>query len=146
MSDQSKKGLLPVSECFRTIQGEGALIGKPTIFVRVGGCDYRCRLCDTDYAVLPEYRPDWRLLSTEEVFAEVQRLSGSQPILITLSGGNPAMQPFGALIDLGCLHGYRFSLETQGSIAQPWFAKLAYLPFRPNHPVWAIPGQPNGIG
>jgi 7-carboxy-7-deazaguanine synthase len=32
-----------VSEIFGpTIQGEGALIGLPTVFVRTGGCDYRC--------------------------------------------------------------------------------------------------------
>jgi organic radical activating enzyme len=39
-----------------TIQGEGPLIGRPIVFVRTGGCDYRCSWCDTLYAVLPEYR------------------------------------------------------------------------------------------
>ena len=34
-----------VSEIFGpTIQGEGVLIGLPTVFVRTGGCDYRCSL------------------------------------------------------------------------------------------------------
>lgn len=123
-----------VSEFFRTIQGEGMLIGKPTVFVRTGGCDYRCARCDTLYAVLPEYRGDWTLMSAEEVFAQVQRLADYQPILVTLSGGNPAMQPLGELIDLGRNHGYSFALETQGSIAQPWFAWLAYLTLSPKAP------------
>jgi 7-carboxy-7-deazaguanine synthase len=40
-----------ISEIFGpTIQGEGALVGKPTVFVRTGGCDYRCDWCDTVYA------------------------------------------------------------------------------------------------
>lgn len=123
-----------VSECFRTIQGEGMLIGRPTVFVRTGGCDYRCERCDTLYAVLPEYRADWTPMTSEEIFARVQFLADYQPILVTLSGGNPAMQPLGKLISLGREHGYSFALETQGSIAQPWFAQLAYLTLSPKAP------------
>jgi len=44
-----------ISEIFGpTIQGEGPLIGTPTVFVRTAGCDYRCTWCDTLYAVLPD--------------------------------------------------------------------------------------------
>ncbi len=36
----------PIMEIFGpVVQGEGALIGKPTHFVRFGGCDYRCSWC-----------------------------------------------------------------------------------------------------
>jgi 7-carboxy-7-deazaguanine synthase len=126
---------IPISEIFGpTIQGEGALIGKPTVFVRTGNCDYRCDWCDTLYAVLPEYKSDWHPMTTEEIFAEVQRLSDNKPILVTLSGGNPAIQPLGDLIDLGHAHGYTFATETQGSIAQPWFARLDYLTLSPKPP------------
>ncbi len=126
---------IAISEVFGpTVQGEGALIGKPTVFVRTGSCDYRCSWCDTLYAVLPEYRSDWQHMTTEQVFAEVRRLSGNAPILVTLSGGNPAMQPLGELIDLGHAHGYTFAIETQGSIAQPWFARLDYLTLSPKPP------------
>lgn len=131
---QTRKRPILISEFFRTVQGEGMLIGKPTVFVRTGGCDYRCGHCDTLYAVLPEYRAEWMSLSSEEVFAEVQRLSEHRSILVTLSGGNPAMQPLEELIDLGREQGYTFALETQGSIAQPWFAKLAYLTLSPKAP------------
>lgn len=124
-----------VSECFGpTIQGEGALIGKPTVFVRTGGCDYRCTRCDTLYAVLPEHRSEWYPMSAEEIFAEVRRLSGNKPILVTLSGGNPAMQPLERLLDIGHAAGYTFTMETQGSIAQPWFASLDYLTLSPKPP------------
>ena len=36
---------------FRTIQGEGDLLGVPMIFVRLAGCSIGCPLCDTDYKV-----------------------------------------------------------------------------------------------
>src|SRR5579859_5112514 len=109
MTHQNASATIMVSECFGpTIQGEGALIGRPTVFVRTGGCDYLCQRCDTLYAVSPAYRAEWHPMTTEEVFAEVQQLSGGKPILVTLAGGNPAMQPLEALIDLGHHHGYTF--------------------------------------
>ena len=125
---------LTISECFgATIQGEGALIGKPTVFVRTGGCESRCSWCDTLYAVLPEYKDTWKEMSNDEVFAEIRRLS-PKPILVTLSGGNPAIQPLGDLIDLGHERGYTFALETQATIARAWFRKLDYLTLSPKPP------------
>lgn len=125
---------IAISECFGpTIQGEGALIGKPTVFVRTGGCDYRCSWCDTLYAVLPEHKQEWQSMSTQEVWARIQRLS-PVPILVTLSGGNPAIQPLGDLIDLGHQHGYTFCMETQGSVARVWMQKLDYLTVSPKPP------------
>jgi 7-carboxy-7-deazaguanine synthase len=135
------KRKIPISEVFgTTIQGEGALIGKPTVFVRTGGCDYRCQRCDTLYAVLPEHRAEWKPMTTQEIFAEIERLAGGIPILVTLSGGNPAMQPLEELLDLGHEAGYTFAIETQGSIAQPWFAKLDYLTLSPKAPGMQNPG------
>ena len=67
---------LRISEIFGpTIQGEGALIGKPTVFVRAGGCDYRCSWCDTLYAVDSQFRKDWTPMTTDEVWVQVQKLS-----------------------------------------------------------------------
>jgi 7-carboxy-7-deazaguanine synthase len=126
---------IKVSEIFGpTVQGEGLLIGRPTVFVRTGGCDFRCSWCDTLYAVLPEYRDEWRAMSREAIMAEVQRLSGGRPVLVTLSGGNPALQPLGSLIALGHAVGHRFAMETQGSVAQAWFADLDWLVLSPKPP------------
>lgn len=124
-----------ISEVFGpTIQGEGPLIGSPTVFVRTGGCDYRCTWCDTLYAVLPEHRNEWTFMSAADVLREVNRLSGGRPILVTLSGGNPALQPLAELIRVGRKQGHRFALETQGSVAQPWFAELDSLVLSPKPP------------
>jgi 7-carboxy-7-deazaguanine synthase len=124
-----------ISEIFGpTIQGEGPLIGRPTIFVRTGGCDYRCAWCDTLYAVLPEYRDKWTMMSPAEIMARVDELAGGSPVLISLSGGNPALQPLGPLIALGRDKGHTLLLETQGSVAQPWFAEVDWLILSPKPP------------
>ena len=132
MSDPAK---IRICEIFGpTIQGEGALIGLPTVFVRTGGCDYRCRWCDTLYAVDSTFAGDWTEMSAPEILAEVGHLSGGKPLMISLSGGNPALQPLGSLFTLGKAAGYRFTLETQGSVAKPWFAGLDVLTLSPKPP------------
>ena len=124
-----------ISEIFGpTIQGEGALIGVPTVFVRTGGCDYRCVWCDSLQAVDSEYRHDWTPMSADAVMDEVRRLSGGLPLTVTLSGGNPAIQPFGDLIAMGRAEGYGFVLETQGSVSKDWFSQLEMLVLSPKPP------------
>ena len=124
-----------ISEIFGpTIQGEGPLIGRPTVFVRTSGCDYRCSWCDTLYAVLPEYRGEWTQMTASEILARVNELATNQHVLISLSGGNPALQPLDDLCALGHLNGHSFAMETQGSVAQPWFAKLDWLILSPKPP------------
>lgn len=124
-----------ISEIFGpTIQGEGALIGQPTVFVRTGGCDYRCDWCDTLHAVDSSFRHDWKPMRAEEVFAQVRKLSGDKPLMVSLSGGNPAIQDLSKLIALGKEQGYKFALETQGSVAQNWFSELDVLTLSPKPP------------
>jgi 7-carboxy-7-deazaguanine synthase len=126
---------IPISEIFGpTIQGEGALIGRPTVFVRTGGCDFRCNWCDTLYAVLPEYKNEWTPLSPEQIVARVLELSRGAGILVTLSGGNPALHDFSELLELGRSKNLSFALETQGSVARDWFSQLEYLILSPKPP------------
>jgi len=126
---------LRIAEIFGpTIQGEGALIGEPTVFVRTGGCDYRCVWCDSLHAVDTAYRHTWAAMSTGAVWGEVQRLSKGKPLTVSLSGGNPAIQDFSKLIGLGHAQGYRFACETHGSIAKPWFRDLDTLVLSPKPP------------
>lgn len=124
-----------ISEIFGpTIQGEGHLIGKPTVFVRVGGCDFRCQWCDSLYAVDAVHRPSWERLDSETIFARINALTNNQPILVTLSGGNPAIFDFSTLIDLGQKAGFHFAMETQGSIVKDYFRLLDYLIVSPKPP------------
>lgn len=124
-----------ISEIFGpTVQGEGPLIGRPTIFVRTAGCDYRCSWCDTLYAVLPEFSAEWTHMTSSDIVSRVNVLAGGRPVLVSLSGGNPALQPLDSVISLGRRSGHSFAIETQGSVSQPWFAKLDWLILSPKAP------------
>ncbi len=41
--------MLEVSEIFASIQGEGPLVGTPSVFLRTRRCNLRCSWCDTKY-------------------------------------------------------------------------------------------------
>ena len=82
MSDRNSD-IIRVSEIFGpTIQGEGALIGLPTVFVRTGGCDFRCSWCDSLHAVDSHFRDQWRAMGTQDVWHEVRRLSSQTPVMV----------------------------------------------------------------
>jgi 7-carboxy-7-deazaguanine synthase len=124
-----------ISEIFGpTVQGEGPLVGRPTVFVRTGGCDYRCAWCDTLYAVLPQHRGKWVLMTPAEIERRINKLASNDPVLVTLSGGNPALQPLAPLIELGHAKGHTFALETQGSASPSWFTELDWLILSPKPP------------
>ena len=126
--------MIRVSEIFGpTIQGEGTLIGLPTVFVRIGGCDYRCAWCDTMYAVDPKYRQDWTPMSDAEIVDKVLNLADG-PILVTLSGGNPAIQQCAGLIAALQAAGCTVAMETQASLWKPWFPLLDHLVLSPKPP------------
>jgi 7-carboxy-7-deazaguanine synthase len=127
---------LPIIEIFGpVIQGEGAMIGKQTHFVRFGGCDYQhCAWCDSLYAVLPdEVRRNSTRMSTDEIVERLRELNPATP-WITLSGGNPALHQLGPLV--AALHGagYRVAVETQGSRYRPWLAETDLVTISPKPP------------
>jgi len=41
--------MLRVTEIFHSIQGESSHAGRPCVFVRLTGCNLRCRWCDSEY-------------------------------------------------------------------------------------------------
>lgn len=117
-----------------TINGEGSVIGVPTIFVRTGGCSFRCNWCDSLHAVLPEHARSWIKHTTDELYERITKLTNGNPLTVTLSGGDPALQPFGDLIKWMKSEGWRFSIETQGAVNQDWFNELDWLVISPKPP------------
>jgi 7-carboxy-7-deazaguanine synthase len=124
----------PVSEIYGpVIQGEGELIGIPTLFVRFGGCDYRCSWCDSLHAVLPQYRGEWTKLTVDEI---LDRLAACKPppYFVTLSGGNPALHPLGQLVRALKQSMYWSVIETQGSVFPDWLIECDSIVLSPKPP------------
>lgn len=76
-----------VSEIFYSLQGEGMLVGTPSVFIRLAGCPLRCRWCDTKYA--------WDFQAGEDLEPAqiVERVSRWPCRFIVLTGGEPMMGP-----------------------------------------------------
>jgi len=119
------------------IQGEGPLLGRPTIFVRMAGCDNRCEWCDTSYAVLPQYKSQWKRMTAEEIVEAVRVLDPpSDQWMVTFSGGNPLLQDLDEVLSLLIAEG-RFriiAVETQGTKYRPCVDKVYYLVISPKPP------------
>lgn len=72
-------------------------------------------------------------MSAEEIAITLTTLA-PPPYWVTLSGGNPALFDLSELIAIGHSLGYKFALETQGSIAKRWFQDLDHLTVSPKPP------------
>lgn len=73
-------------------------------------------------------------MTAPEIMSVVRSLSGEKPLMVSLSGGNPAIHNLKPLIELGKAEGFGFALETQGSIPQDWFADIDVLTLSPKPP------------
>lgn len=121
MNAAQESGTLPVSETFVSVQGEGKLAGVPSFFVRLSGCNLRCRWCDTPYA---SWDPDGSPLPIERIVAAA-RASGVRHAVVT--GGEPMMFPrvvelAGALAGPdagGERSGMHVTIETAGTVVPP---------------------------
>jgi 7-carboxy-7-deazaguanine synthase len=127
---------LPILEIFGpTIQGEGMVIGKKTMFVRTAGCDYSCSWCDSAFTWDGSAKDEIRLLTPEEIWEELKEIGGKRFSHVTISGGNPAL--LANLVDLLEIfkeNGVQSALETQGSKWQDWFYSIDDLTLSPKPP------------
>jgi 7-carboxy-7-deazaguanine synthase len=116
-----------------TFQGEGPLAGSKTMFLRLGGCDYRCTKCDSLHAVLPEaVKANSRYLTADEIADEIIALAKpSATPYLTISGGNPCMWDLSRLCSLLNGAGINIAVETQGTIWQPWLNQCQMVVISP---------------
>jgi 7-carboxy-7-deazaguanine synthase len=73
-------------------------------------------------------------MTDDEIIDKIKELSNDTPMLVTFSGGNPAMHNLSNIIRLGKVHGYTFTMETQGDVPCEWFDQLDYITFSPKPP------------
>jgi len=98
---------LRVSETFSSIQGESSFAGLPCFFIRLSGCNLRCRYCDTRYA----YRPG-RLRTVSSLVAKYE---ASEIPLAEVTGGEPLLQSATRVLLKELAARGRTLLETNGS-------------------------------
>jgi 7-carboxy-7-deazaguanine synthase len=99
---------LKIAEIFYSIQGEGTLLGVPSVFIRASGCNLRCRWCDTPYT---SWNPEGREMSLDEIVAEARGYNCTHAVV---TGGEPML--FDEVIDL--THGLdmHVTIETAGTV------------------------------
>jgi 7-carboxy-7-deazaguanine synthase len=98
-----------VTEIFHSIQGESTHAGRPCVFVRLTGCNLRCRWCDSAYTFTGGEK-----MTVEEV---IDRVVAYGCNLVEVTGGEPLAQAeaFELIEDL-CDRGLEVLIETSGSI------------------------------
>lgn len=103
-----------ISEIFYSIQGEGRLIGLPSVFIRTAGCNLRCVWCDTPYT---SWQPKGATWSLPNILGEVQK-HPTEYVVIT--GGEPllATQIEALCHDLK-RSGRHVTIETAGTVFKP---------------------------
>jgi len=99
-----------ISEIFYSLQGEGILMGAPTVFVRTAGCNLRCKWCDTEYAFT-----GGKEMSIDGIIREVGKYDCPH---VCITGGEPLIQKdIIKLIQELLDRKYFISVETGGSIS-----------------------------
>jgi 7-carboxy-7-deazaguanine synthase len=111
-----------ISEIFYSIQGEGRLVGVPSVFIRTSGCNLRCLWCDTPYT---SWQPEGKSWSVEKILGEVAKYP-SRHLVIT--GGEPLLAPeIQTLAEHLNRRGAHITIETAATIFKPVVADLVSM-------------------
>jgi 7-carboxy-7-deazaguanine synthase len=104
-----------IAEIFYSVQGEGGLVGMPSIFVRTSGCNLRCVWCDTPYT---SWQPEGDELSLDEILARVDVHTAARHVVVT--GGEPMIAPQIVELTEGLRAlGLHITVETAGTVYKP---------------------------
>jgi 7-carboxy-7-deazaguanine synthase len=101
---------LKIQEKFVSLQGEGSLVGVPSSFVRVSGCNLRCSWCDSPKT---SWEPEGRMVPVEELV----RFAAAGPRHVVLTGGEPMLFPAMATLSRELRRtGHHVTVETAGTV------------------------------
>ena len=111
---------MKIAEIFYSVQGEGGLVGVPSIFVRTSGCNLRCVWCDTPYT---SWQPEGNELSLDEILAQVDVHTAARHVVVT--GGEPMIAPqIVELTERLRSRGLHITVETAGTVYKPVMCDL----------------------
>ncbi len=100
---------MSVNEIFYSIQGESTFAGRPCQFIRLTGCNLRCRNCDTRYAYHAGVE-----MSLTQIMGRIRAVGCP---LVEVTGGEPLFQPDTPGLIMTMLdEGFEVLLETNGSL------------------------------
>jgi 7-carboxy-7-deazaguanine synthase len=105
---------LKIAELFYSLQGEGALVGVPSVFIRTSGCNLRCSWCDTPYT---SWQPEGSEMPLEQILEQVEAHPARH---VVVTGGEPMILP--DIVPLTSrLHelGRHITVETAGTVFRP---------------------------
>ena len=108
-----------ISEIFYSIQGEGRLVGVPSVFIRTTGCNLRCVWCDTPYA---SWEPVGKAMGVKQILRAVARYPTRH---VVVTGGEPLLAP--EIAELAAelkQDGTHITIETAATIFKPLAADL----------------------
>lgn len=103
--------LLNISEVFYSVQGEGKLVGTPSVFIRTSGCNLRCAWCDTPYT---SWQPEKNLMTVKQIMEQVRTYPESNAVVLT--GGEPMIQDIRELVDTLKEENFHITIETNGTV------------------------------
>lgn len=117
------KDSLIVNEIFGSIDGEGIRTGELATFIRLAGCNLRCRYCDTEYALKINQGNE---MTINEIINKVKEIGYKN---ITITGGEPLIHKnVEQLIDKLIENGYNLNIETNGAVdITPYITKKLIL-------------------
>jgi 7-carboxy-7-deazaguanine synthase len=105
---------LRIAEIFHSIQGEGSLVGVPSVFVRTSGCNLRCAWCDTPYTSWHPEGDDW---TVERILAAVDAYAARH---VVVTGGEPMIAREIVELTRGLrARGLHITIETAGTVFAP---------------------------
>jgi 7-carboxy-7-deazaguanine synthase len=99
---------MKIAEIFYSIQGEGTLVGVPSVFVRTSGCNLRCQWCDTPYT---SWHPEGEERTVESIVEHVNAFGASH---VVLTGGEPMIAP--GVVELTRRLSQHLTIETAGTV------------------------------
>lgn len=100
-----------VAEIYKSLQGEGALTGTPSVFVRTSGCNLRCDFCDTPFT---SWEPEGDDLAVDEI---VEAINTHEAFHVVLTGGEPMLYAeLAPLTAVLAAEGRHITIETAGTL------------------------------